>query len=95
MATATTVVPADVRDWLATPAPFNADKHGTLAKFSVSNSVVERQEPEHYPYDCVVYTRDPLAVGQVWQTTVLKTTGVWNTGLVSVLPVMPEGMHWQ
>ena len=80
----TSVVPADIRDWLATPAPFNAEKYGKRALFSVSNSVVKRLKAEDTYGGCVVYTREPLSFGQVWQTTVLNTTRIiWSGGLVS------------
>ena len=76
--------PSDVRDWLATPAPFNVYKHGTGAKFTGDASVVERLGAEGYGCDCVVYTREPLALGHVWQTTVLNTTRRWGgLGMVS------------
>ena len=81
----TSVVPADTRDWLATSAPLNTKKHGSRARFSRDDCVVERREPEDYPGDCVVYTRDPLPLGQVWQATILNSTRKWKGfgGLVS------------
>ena len=76
--------PSDVRDWLATPAPFNVYKHGERAIFSGDDSIVERREAEDDWWDCVVYTREPLPLGHVWQTTVLNTTRrVFLGGLVS------------
>ena len=80
--------PSDVRDWLATPASFNTNHHGRRADFSVNDSVVERRGPEYeykdYDDECVVYTRDPLPLGHVWQTTVLNTTrSFYGGGLVS------------
>ena len=90
--------PSDVRDWLVTPAPFNTTKRGVGAGFSGDNSVVERREAEYYFDECVVYTRDPLPLGHVWQTTILNTTWRWvDGGLVSgctLLLVMPEGMQY-
>ena len=95
MATPTSVVPEDISDWLATPAPFSTETHGKLARFSVSNSVVERREPEDYDDDCVVYTRDPLVVGQPWRTTLLNNTRKrWSGGLVSgCVPAFCNAMH--
>ena len=82
---------SDISDWNSMPAPFNRVKCGIRANFSLDKCVVERREPEGYPYDCVVYTREPLSVGQVWQTTVLNTSmRGWN-GLVSGCVLMPEG----
>ena len=74
-----------VSDWLRTPAPFNLKKHGERAIFSGDNSVVERREPEKYPYEGVCYTSQPLPPGQVWEITILNTTSSrWRgTGLVS------------
>ena len=39
----------------------------------------------HPGYDCVVYTANPLPIGQVWQTTILRTSRKWDGygGLVS------------
>ena len=74
--------PSDVRDWLATPAPFNVYKHGRRAIFSDDKSVVERRGAEDYGSECVVYTGEPLPLGHVWQTTVLNTARRWG-GLVS------------
>ena len=76
--------PLDVSDWLRTPAPFNLKKHGWNATFSSDNSVVEREEPEKHPSDCVCYTSRPLPPGQVWEITILNTTSRWSLGLVSV-----------
>ena len=76
--------PSDVHGWNATPALFNVYKHGRRAIFSGDDSIVERREAERYDGDCVVYTREPLSVGHVWQTTVLNTTRrEWIGGLVS------------
>ena len=46
--------------------------------------MVERVEPEESPWHAVVYTAQPLAVGQVWRVTVQNTTSMWYGGLVSV-----------
>ena len=71
----------EVSDWLSRPAPFNNKKHGLRAKFSGDKTAVERLEPDYYDCgDCVVYTRDPLPTGQVWQITVLNTTKEWKGG---------------
>ena len=85
MATPTAVVPADidVRDWLATPVPFNTEKYSGRAIFSAANSVVELQGSERQRDGCIIYTRDPLPVGKLWQTTVLDTTRGWIGRLVS------------
>ena len=96
--TPTSVGPADVSDWLATSVPFGTLKRGKNAFFSESNSVVELRGSERRPERCVVYTRDPLPVRQLWQTTVYATRG-WIAKLVSgcvfKLSVLPEGMHCQ
>ena len=76
-------VAADVSDWIVTPAPLNDKKSGVRAIFSTDNSIVQRRDPENGSVDCVSYTRGPLLLGQVWQLTVLETTGRWNNGLVS------------
>ena len=73
----------DISDWLSTPAAFNSVKHGGRALLSEGNSVVERRMAEIYYGNCVVYTRDPLGVGRMWQITVLETTLRWIGGLVS------------
>ena len=79
------VVPSSVADWTPRPAPFNVRKCGTNARFSEEASVAERVEPEEEFDDAVVYTAQPLAVGQVWRVTVQNTTRKWyGTGLVSV-----------
>ena len=65
--------PSDVRDWLATPAPFNTNTRGVRAHFTGDDSVVKRREAEDYNGGCVVYTREPLPLGHVWQTTVLNS----------------------
>ena len=65
------------------PAPFNASKHGTHVKFSEQCSVAERVTPEEENENGVVYTAQPVPVGEVWRITVLSTTGMWHGGLVS------------
>ena len=84
MAVDFSVVPSDVSDWPATTAPFNTQKYGEKVEFTGDNSIVERLETRR-SLNFVVYTREPLPLGQVWQTTVLKTTTRtrWG-GLVSV-----------
>ena len=72
----------DISDWLSTPAPFSSAKHGWRALFSEGNSVVERGQSEDEYNGCVVYTRDPLVVGRVWQITILKIAQWSGTGLV-------------
>ena len=79
------VVPSSVADWTPRPAPFNVLKRGRNARFSEEASVAKRVEPEKYPANAVVYTAQPLAVGQVWRVTVQNTTRTWGGyGLVSV-----------
>ena len=78
------VVPSSVADWTPRPAPFNVQKCGTNAHFSEEASVAERVEPEKNAANAVVYTAQPLAVGQVWRVTVQNTTRTWRYGLVSV-----------
>ena len=79
-----TSTPSDVTNWLATPAPFNAEKHGARAVFSGDDSsVVERREPDDHCDGGVAYTASPLPLGHVWQITLLNTTGrQWGFGLV-------------
>ena len=76
---------AEVSDWIVTPAPLNDKKSGKNAIFSTDNSIVQRRDIQNAYDDCVSYTRGPLPLGQVWQVTVLKTTGKWigYSGLVS------------
>ena len=78
------VVRSSVADWTPRPAPFNVRKCGTNARFSEEASVAERVEPEEYRSAAVVYTAQPLAVGQVWRVTVQNTTRKWYRGLVSM-----------
>ena len=80
------VVPSSVADWIPRPAPFNVQKCGRNARFSEEASVAERVEPEEESDDAVVYTAQPLAVGQVWTVTVQNATRIWGGfgGLVSV-----------
>ena len=78
------VVPSSVADWTPRPAPFNVRKCGRNARFSEEASVAERVEPMEDPLNAVVYTAQPLAVGQVWRVTVQNTTRKWSAGLVSV-----------
>ena len=44
----------------------------------------ERVEPDEHMRHAVVYTAQPLAVGQVWRVTVQSTTHEYGAGLVSV-----------
>ena len=76
-------VQSSVASWSTRPAPFSTRKHGRRVKFSIGNTVAERVEPEEDFDDAVVYTADPLPLGQVWQTTILDTTTRWSYGLVS------------
>ena len=78
------VVPSSVADWTPRPAPFNVQKCGRNARFSEGASVAERVEPEKYAANAVVYTAQPLAMGQVWRVTVQNTTRKWSGRLVSV-----------
>ena len=73
-------VPSSVASWSARPAPFSTRKHGTRVKFSVDNTVAERVGGRK---DAVVYTADPVPLGQVWHTTTLGTTKGGIAGLVS------------
>ena len=74
-------VPSSVASWSTRPAPFSTRKHGTDVKFSVDNTVVERVRGYN---GAIVYTEDPVPLGQVWQTTILSTsTAGWGGGLVS------------
>ena len=70
--------------WIPRPAPFNASKHGTLVEFSEQYSVAERVRPEESARNGVVYTAQPVPVGEVWRITVLQNTiRKWAGGLVS------------
>ena len=69
--------------WIRRPAPFRTSKHGTLAEFLEEGSVAERLRSEDFPHKCVVYTAQPLMIGEVWVLMVLSTTDKWAGGLVS------------
>ena len=74
-------VPSSVASWSTRPAPFSTRKHGPRIKFSVDNTVAERVGD--WSSDAVVYTSNPVPLGQVWQTTILDTNTRWYDGLVS------------
>ena len=78
-------VTADVSDWIATPETLSNRKCGYKAVFAFNthNSVVYRRDPEERDGGCICRTSHPLPVGQVWQTTVLETSGKGANGLVS------------
>ena len=76
-------VPSSVASWAAKPAPFSTSKGSTRVKLSGDSSVVERVEPKLYWCGALVYTKDRLPLGRVWQTTILSTTTEWNGGLVN------------
>ena len=76
-------VPSSVASWSTRPAPFSTRKHGESVKFSVGNTVAQRVQLEKRNGGAVVYTADTLPLGQVWQTTILGTTGGRFNGLVS------------
>ena len=81
-------VAADVSEWIAKPEKFSNIKCGYKAVFSeVDNSAVHRRHPEERDGGCVCRTAHPLAVGQVWQATVLATLKKGGDGLVSHLNV--------
>ena len=65
-------VPSSVASWSTRPAPFSTRKHGTNVEFSVDNTVAEKVVG--WRNGAVVYTSDPVLLGQVWQTTILGTT---------------------
>ena len=69
--------------WTPRPAPFDASKHGTRVEFSEQCSVAERVRPEEGHKNAVVYTAQPVPVGEVWRITVLSTIRGWAGGLVS------------
>ena len=71
--------------WIPRPAPFNASKHGTRVEFSAQCSVAEKVRPKDADgfEDGVVYTAQPVPVGEVWRITVLSTVDKWSGGLVS------------
>ena len=79
--------------WIPRPGPFNASKRGARVELSEECSVAERVRPEEDNKNAIVYTAQPVAVGEVWRITVLNvsTTGKWERGLVSewVLPGAP------
>ena len=74
-------VPSSVASWSTRPAPFSTRKYGRSVKFSVDNTVAEREWG--YSSDAVVYTSVTVPLGQVWQTTILGTTTRGWGGLVS------------
>ena len=74
---------SSLADWIPRPAPFNESKRGKLVKFSEECSVAERVTPEKKCENGVVYTAQPVPVGEVWRITVLNTTRRWDGGLVS------------
>ena len=69
--------------WIPRPAPFNASKHGTNVEFSEQCSVAERVRPGGTYQDGVVYTAQPVPLGEVWRITVLSTMNKWSGELVS------------
>ena len=69
--------------WIPRLAPFKASKRGALVKLSGEHSVAERVRPESIDVGAVVYTAQPVSVGEVWRITVLSTAGGWLGGLVS------------
>ena len=73
-------VPSSVASWSTRPAPFSTRNFGGNVEFSVDNTVAERAGGLD---DAVVYTADPVPLGQMWQTTVLSTTERYYGGLVS------------
>ena len=73
-------VPSSVARWSTRPAPFSTRKHGIRVKFSVDNTVAERVGGDS---DAVVYTSNPVPLGQVWQTTKLGTSTECSFGMVS------------
>ena len=68
--------------WIPRPAPFDGRNYGTKVKLSEERSVAERDSLIEWRYG-VVYTAQPVPVGDVWRITVLKTTVTWSGGLVS------------
>ena len=67
--------------WIPRPAPFIISKHGRNVKLSEEYSVAERERPE--AIDTVVYTAQPVPVGEVWRVTVLDASSDSLGGLVS------------
>lgn len=86
----TSSMAASLASWIPRPASFNASKHGSYIKLSEKCSVAERVKPE-FPFgsynNAIVYTAQPVPVGEVWRITVLCTTHGWGGGLVSELLV--------
>lgn len=74
--------------WILRPAPFNASKHGVLVEFSEGYSVAERVRPELEYEEGVVYTAQPVPVGELWMITVLRTMNAWSGGLVSRMGIL-------
>ena len=74
---------SSLASWIPRPAPFNDSKHGTRVEFSEECSAAERESPELHHKNAVVYTAQPVPVGEVWRITVLNTTREWGGGLVS------------
>ena len=78
-------VPSSVARWKARPAPLSTTKCGNAVQFSKNCSVAERVVPDLNHNKGVVYTEDPLPVGQVWQVTILSTIiERYQDGLVSI-----------
>ena len=62
------------------PAPFDTEICGSLAKFSDKYSVVEREEYNEYPTGAVCFLAHPLTSGKVWEITWSSRTDRWSTG---------------
>ena len=69
--------------WVPQLAPLHICKDGVRVKLSVGRAVADRVAGED-AYAGVVYTAEPLRVGEVWRITVLHTASKWSRGLVSV-----------
>lgn len=70
--------------WIPRLAPLHICKHGVRVKLSVGCAVAERVKPWETAYDGVVYTAEPIHVGEIWRITVLHIASKWSRGLVSV-----------
>ena len=82
------IAPSFLSDWVPGPFALNVKKCGVNAKFSEGNSVVTREAYLVHYSGCVAYTANPLPLGQVWQTTILRTTKKWD-GLIPM-----DGRKW-
>ena len=83
-------VPHNLERWPNRKAPFHTRKLGKNVLLSSECSIAERETPLSSRDDGVVYTAEPVAVGDVWRITVLSRASKWMNGLVSAV----DGRPW-